>query len=684
MAIAVQAVEQLGIVCLFLLVFQPAAAATGIMTDASQRNEIGSTSAVQNVDLSQLTLIDFSDPQQLKKLFGSFQTQLHALQNRTHVLEAENKAVRAELRQVKKDKRALQNKTRTLESQNTALQRRVPVLENSTTTGEVYQDRRRAQDAQSTGGAENVHIFTRTISSAGHISGRVDESNGGHRLLTEEGGATGTSTDDCWDAAGGYTAVACCDLTHGPAGDESCWSGHYNFDFCCSSSSAATDATKGSDCSSAEITRQISAINVECCDEPDEDCSNGHVSTCNAGCGALIMPLWTSCRAQLGSAANVLQDAVTLCSPPDVSPTHMDAQMFMVTCPAGLPADDCIPLCEAQTHGFLLLLNIDGTDTTLTCSLSDLLHSWVGAAALGGFLGENVAAFVSAVISGAAGTYVLTMMEDADVGTDLVIQPGQNVIITGDAGLAEAPRWGSGGFTVGEMGSLSITNITVEGDIIVGNGTAIVSGGSVAFISSNVDVSLRTTLALNPQCYEPFNIVKDAWRATSSAVGNHGDCAGGNGCTDNCEQATSVGGGGWYRFMGTGGDALALSTPGAYHCGTAFTGWLSGWDASAHTCRTANDCPGWMPDASGGCSSECSSRSACDSGRCAPPNRYTTTGRYPAAAEGVVEMSVCFDGGRACAEHAVVGVVRCGSFLLWQLPYAPGCDRGYCTVASGL
>eukprot|EP01050_Picozoa_sp_SAG11_P038547 SAG11_NODE_15787_length_566_cov_1.171306_1_plen_80_part_00 len=37
------------------------------------------------------------------------------------------------------------------------------------------------------GGAETIHIFKRTISAAGHISGRVDESNGGHRLLNEEG-----------------------------------------------------------------------------------------------------------------------------------------------------------------------------------------------------------------------------------------------------------------------------------------------------------------------------------------------------------------------------------------------------------------------------------------------------------------------------------------------------------------
>eukprot|EP01052_Picozoa_sp_SAG31_P011505 SAG31_NODE_653_length_13152_cov_4.899487_1_plen_747_part_00 len=263
--------------------------------------------------------------------------------------------------------------------------------------------RRRAQSAA--GGADTVHIFKRTISAAGHISGRVDESNGGHRLLTEE----------------------------------------------------------GADCSGAEISRQISAINVACCDEPEEDCSNGKVHTCNAGCGALIMPLWTSCRAQLGSAAKTLQDAVALCPPPDISPTHMDAQMFMVTCPAGLPADDCIPACTATTHGYLLLLNIDGTDTTLTCSLSDLLYSWVGAAALGGFLGQNVAAFVSAVISGAAGTYVLTLEGDADVGTDLVVQPGQNVIISGDMGLTEAPSWGGGRFVIRHNGSLQLEYIALAG-----------------------------------------------------------------------------------------------------------------------------------------------------------------------------------------------------------------------------
>eukprot|EP01050_Picozoa_sp_SAG11_P015408 SAG11_NODE_1995_length_3950_cov_42.467151_1_plen_638_part_00 len=118
----------------------------------------------------------------------------------------------------------------------------------------------------------------------------------------------------------------------------------------------------------------------------------------------------------------------------------------------------CVPSCNTTTHGYELLATIDGTDTKFSCNLANMLFSWVGAAALGGFLGRNVQAFVSAVISGAAGTYVLTLVEDADVGTDLVVQPGQNVIISGDVGLAEAPRWGSGhhSFVVQEFGSLTL------------------------------------------------------------------------------------------------------------------------------------------------------------------------------------------------------------------------------------
>ena len=111
-----------------------------------------------------------------------------------------------------------------------------------------------------------------------------------------------------------------------------------------------------------------------------------------------------------------------------------------------------------------------------------------------------------------------------------------------------------------------------------------------------------------------------------------------------------MGGGRWYRLAGSGGDALPLSDPGYTHCGTAYTGWLSGW-----------------------------------AGEGAPPTSYSGAGRYPAAAEGVAEMTACFDyGGNPCYRHAAVGVVRCDGFLLWRLADAPYCTAGYCTAPSGL
>jgi hypothetical protein len=161
----------------------------------------------------------------------------------------------------------------------------------------------------------------------------------------------------------------------------------------------------------------------------------------------------------------------------------------------------CVPDCNATHHGFELLATIEGTDTKFSCNLANMLYSWVGAAALGGFLGQNVAAFVSAVISGAAGTYVLTLTEDAGVSTDLTVQPGQNVIISKDVGLEEAPRWGSGGFTVGEMGSLTLTYVNIGRvqsglhDSVACCGTnpcsiIAVEGGSVALTSITVSATL--------------------------------------------------------------------------------------------------------------------------------------------------------------------------------------------------
>jgi hypothetical protein len=168
----------------------------------------------------------------------------------------------------------------------------------------------------------------------------------------------------------------------------------------------------------------------------------------------------------------------------------------------------CVPACDATTHGFELLATIDGTDTKFGCNVADLLYSWVGTAAMGGFLGLNVATFVSAVISGAAGTYVLTLVEDADVSTDLTIQPGQNVQIFGKPG--QALRWGSGFFTVMERVVLSLTNLrlTHTNRIVFEGDASAITLASLQLSAELLNAILVTMLA-TPRTMLHLNDVSD-------------------------------------------------------------------------------------------------------------------------------------------------------------------------------
>ena len=206
------------------------------------------------------------------------------------------------------------------------------------------------------------------------------------------------------------------------------------------------------------------------------------------------------------------------------------------------------------------------------------------------------------------------------------------------------------------------------------------------------------------QCAQPYLNISDVWRSVTRDCGGGGcptpGCSPPDGPTVNCScrpggpatgpcpqshhrdkggpgghwmrdsapgscsgysQATGVGGNRWYRFVGVAGDALPLSPPGVDHCGTSLAGWLSGWKGAATT----------------------------------PPQMFNVSGKYPAASEGVVERTVCFNHGPPnantwCKFHSIVGAVRCesksddsgGGYFLFRLPYAGSCVGGYCAAFS--
>ena len=80
----------------------------------------------------------------------------------------------------------------------------------------------------------------------------------------------------------------------------------------------------------------------------------------------------------------------------------------------------------------------------------------------GGYLGADFETFFSAVVLGAAGVFVGILTEDAGIATDLTITTGQRVSVSGDRALPTAPVWGSGGFTVQQLGSLELTYVAVQ------------------------------------------------------------------------------------------------------------------------------------------------------------------------------------------------------------------------------
>jgi hypothetical protein len=157
-------------------------------------------------------------------------------------------------------------------------------------------------------------------------------------------------------------------------------------------------------------------------------------------------------------------------APPPPPQTGLDAaQEFRRVCTkANLVS--CAPVCDEQTYGYLLSIEIDGRGTVMTCNKYDGTFSWQGQASLGGYIGADFDSFFSSVISGAAGTYMATIVEDQRVRTDLTCHPGQVVLVSGIAALPAPPTWGSGGFTVGESAVLSLTYLSLQGQIVVQQG----------------------------------------------------------------------------------------------------------------------------------------------------------------------------------------------------------------------
>ena len=150
---------------------------------------------------------------------------------------------------------------------------------------------------------------------------------------------------------------------------------------------------------------------------------------------------------------------------------------------------------------------------------------------------------------------------------------------------------------------------------------------------------------MDAACFGPYTEVPDDPALRASAGGGHR-------CDDAARGAFGAGAAAWYRLPP--GRGLPTAPPGARHCGTLYTGWLSGWRGAA---GTAPDDQSYAVPADG-----------------ALP---------PAAGLPPAHGAVCFNGGGGgtCYAPVVVRAVGCGDFALWALPPVTGSITAYCLAA---
>ena len=244
--------------------------------------------------------------------------------------------------------------------------------------------------------------------------------------------------------------------------------------------------TQGNFCGAADLSARLSALETICCDEPSEDCSSGFPTSCNEGCAAAMGTFWADCQTAFTATSTTdveanMQTAVNLCAASTSDNQALSlAELFNLSCNDAQTPANCVPDCEAVTHGYVLLATIDGDDSSFNCHLTDGLYSWVGD---GTYLGGNVFEFLSSVVAGVGGAYFLHVEENnAAVSVDVRINPGQVVRIAGDAGVAAdggpaMPIWGGGSFLVANGAELSLTNLLLK------EGTTVLFGGNGSTIS---------------------------------------------------------------------------------------------------------------------------------------------------------------------------------------------------------
>ena len=106
----------------------------------------------------------------------------------------------------------------------------------------------------------------------------------------------------------------------------------------------------------------------------------------NVGCAEVFDTFYTSCRSELAATPELDRLASLAASCDDMlASAHGSSVVHQLNLDSILECTDdstenCVPPCNMEYHGFILLLNIDGVDSKYSCNLAHGLYSWLGAA----------------------------------------------------------------------------------------------------------------------------------------------------------------------------------------------------------------------------------------------------------------------------------------------------------------
>lgn len=239
-------------------------------------------------------------------------------------------------------------------------------------------------------------------------------------------------------------------------------------------------------CPLADMDTRLELVTRGCCDGAAGNCTSGIPQACDEQCAMVLVPFWEECgRAVRGryekATVRRISEAVDQCES-GVRGESLAVQLGLSCSDAELEMEECVPACYEGLHGDLLLAEIDGEDSKYSCEKHHGLYSWIASASNGGYLGRDVLAFLSSLLSGASGVYICTLVVDAGILGDVAIQLGMSVRIQGDRFASSTPVWGSGGFHVAQEASLSLSHVAFD----TGAKIVVAEQGSLTLINMRI------------------------------------------------------------------------------------------------------------------------------------------------------------------------------------------------------